>query len=100
MTEDDEKAVNVLLDGLDRLYDGKLAPTKLRALLLDTKIDSAELAAEVQQGARALEGVLRFDTRIEPPYDARYKAALEITASLRSLLADLYDEIWASRRRW
>ncbi|MET0285206.1 MAG: hypothetical protein ABW352_12080 [Polyangiales bacterium] len=100
MTEDDEKAVNLLLDALDKLYDGKLPAPKLRSALLETKIDSAELAAEVRQAAQALDGVVRLDTRVAPPYDERYSAALRITASLRSLLADLYDEIWASRRRW
>jgi hypothetical protein len=100
MTADDEEAVNRLLDALDKLYDGKLAAPKLRTLLLETKIDSAELAAEIRQAAHALDGVVRLDTRVAPPYDKRYSAALGITASLRALLADLYDEIWARRRRW
>ncbi|HEX5658973.1 MAG TPA: hypothetical protein VFX59_17385 [Polyangiales bacterium] len=100
MTEDDERVVDVLLDALDRLYDGKLVPAQLRAMMLGTKIDSAELSAAVHHAARALDGVLRLDARVEPPFDARYAESLQVTRSLRSRLADLYDEIWASRRRW
>lgn len=99
MTENDKHAVSVLLDALDNLYDGRLSARQLRTILLETKVDSGELAAEVHETARALAGVLRLDARIEPPYDARYKAAHEAAATLRSLLADVYDEFWASVQR-
>jgi len=100
VTLDDEQAVDALLNALDELYDGKLAPAKLRTMMQETKIDSAELAAHVRSVALSLEGILRIDARIAPPYDERYATALASTAALRSLLADLYDEIWARRRRW
>jgi hypothetical protein len=99
MTENDKHAVSRLLDALDQLYDARLSSHQLRTILLETKIDSAELSAEVNQAARALHGVLRLDARIEPPYDERYKAAREAMATLRSLLADMYDEFWASVQR-
>ncbi|HEY6880428.1 MAG TPA: hypothetical protein VI299_20530 [Polyangiales bacterium] len=99
MTQNDRHAVSVLLDALDNLYDARLTSRELRTILLETKVDSAELAAEVRQVARALDGVLRLDARIEPPYDPRYAAAREATAALRSLLADVYDEFWASVQR-
>jgi hypothetical protein len=99
MTENDKHALSVLLDALDKLYDARLSSRELRTVLLETRLDSAELAAEVHEVARALHGVLRLDTQIEPPYDARYKAAREATATLRSLLADVYDEFWASVQR-
>jgi hypothetical protein len=99
MTENDKHAVSRLLDALDGLYDARLSSHQLRTILLETRIDSAELSAEVNHAAGALRGVLRIDARIEPPYDERYKAAREAMATLRALLADMYDEFWASVQR-
>ncbi|HEX5660824.1 MAG TPA: hypothetical protein VFX59_26705 [Polyangiales bacterium] len=99
MTEHDHHAVHQLLDALDALYEAQLSPRQLRTLLLETKLDSAELAAEVNEVARALEGVLSLDTRIKPPYDERYETALSSTATLRSLLADVVDEAAHRSRR-
>jgi hypothetical protein len=99
MTEHDQHAANQLLDALDALYDAQLSPHQLRSFLLGTKLDSAELAAEVNEAARALDGVLRLDTRVKPPYDERYNAALMVTATLRSLLADVVDEAYFKARR-
>lgn len=99
VTDNDKHALSVLLDALDRLYESRLSSTQLRTILLETRLDSAELAAEVHEAAHALRGVLRLDTRIEPPYSPLYKDALEATAKLRALLADVYDEFWASVQR-
>lgn len=61
MIQNDRHAVSVLLDALDSLCDARLTSRELRTILLGTKVDSAELAAEVREVARALDGVLRLD---------------------------------------